>query len=231
MADIELFGASLSPFVEKVKCALALKKLSYKRVPIRSPGDLKRWNPQTGKMPVLKIDNEKIYDSTFILQYLDKRHPEPPLLSQDPTVAAQQRLLEDWADESLYWYGMALRWCEKNRAATTAQITGDLPAFIRTVAALVLPRQIIAQTAAQGLGRLPYNVLMRELAARLDDLVLLLGKRPFFFADRVSAADLSIHGQFTMLRSGPTPEAAAALAERPVLTDWSKRVDEATGAP
>jgi hypothetical protein len=32
---------------------------------------------------------------------LDEIEPNPPLLSSEPVVAAQQRLLEDWSDEAL----------------------------------------------------------------------------------------------------------------------------------
>lgn len=230
MSEYELFGAAASPFVEKVKRGLGLKSIAYKNVPIRSPADFKRWNPVTRKMPVLKVEGEKIYDSTFILRYLDGKYPEPPFLSEDPGIAAGQRQLEDWSDESLYWYGMALRWSEKNRAATTVQITTGLPALIKPIAGIMLPRQITAMTVAQGMGRLPYNILVRELEGRIEDLSIMLGKRPFFFADRVSIADLAIYGQFHMLRSGPTAEADALIVDRPALCDWTKRVAEVTRA-
>ena len=47
-------------------------------------------------MPVIEIDGERVYDSTFIVRRLDEIEPKPALLSPDPFVAAQQRLLEDW---------------------------------------------------------------------------------------------------------------------------------------
>jgi glutathione S-transferase len=230
MSEYELFGAAASPFVEKVKRGLTLKKIAFESVPIRSPLDFARWNPVTGKMPVLKVDGEKLYDSTFILRYIDRKHPEPPLLSDDPEIAARQRQLEDWSDESLYWYGMALRWSEKNRAACREQIIANLPVIMRPVAGVILPRRLTAYSTGQGLGRLPYNILLREMEGRLDDLSLMLGKRAFFFADRVSIADLSIYGMFHALRSGPTPDGAALIADQPALVDWAKRVTEATRA-
>jgi glutathione S-transferase len=228
MTDITLFGSTLSPFVEKVRRALVLKGLKYRIVGIKSPSDLKRWNPQTGKMPVLEMDGERFIDSTFILRHLDKLHPEPPLLAEDPATAAGQRQLEDWSDESLYWQLMALRWAEKNAAATARQITDGLPPLLRPVAKVMLSRQITASTKQQGFGRFSHPVLLRELGGRLDDLVLMLGKRPFFFADRVSVADLAVYSQLRMACSGPTPDAEACIADRPALADYQKRVEEAT---
>ena len=45
---------------------------------------------------------------------------------------------------------------------------------------------------------------------------------------RPSAADLAIFGQASMLRSGPTPQAAALIDERPALASYLARVDAAT---
>jgi glutathione S-transferase len=221
-----VFGSRLSPFVEKVVRALAMKGIAFRLVEPRGPGDFGKWNPQTRKMPVLEMDGERTYDSTFIVRRLEARVPEPALLAADPVTAAAQRQLEDWADESLYWYGMALRWSPRNQGATTRQILGSLPAPIRILASAIVPRQIRAATRAQGLGRLSADTVTEELGRHLDDLVTLLGGRPFFFAERASVADLAIHGQLCMLRSGPTPEATALIDERDALVALGRRVED-----
>src|SRR5438105_4871687 len=103
---VRLFGSRLSPFVEKVARALALKRIAYELVEPRSPLEFARWNPQTRKIPVLEVerqpgsdsslirlssptrrltvlevDRERLYDSTFILRNLDLMVASPPLLS------------------------------------------------------------------------------------------------------------------------------------------------------
>ncbi len=230
MPSITLYGSRLSPFVEKVARALELKRLPFAQVDVKSPGDLKRWNPVTGKMPVIEIDGEKTWDSSFILRRLDELSPEPPLFSQDPAVAASQHMLEDWSDESLYWYLMALRWCERHVAATLTQISAAAPAPLRPLLKPLLRWQMGSMARVQGLGRLPYDVLIRETGLRLDDLVSLLGSRPFFFSDRVSGADLAIYGELKGGQSGPTPDFAALVSDRPRLADHMKRVEDATRA-
>jgi hypothetical protein len=142
MAAIRLFGNRLSPFVEKVYLGLQLKKLPVELVEPTSPLDLRRWNPQTGKMPVLEMDGEHLYDSTFILRRIDERFPNPPLVSADPRVAAAQRQLEDWSDESLYWHTMSLRWCARNAASSKEQITATMRPILRPLAGFLLGRQI-----------------------------------------------------------------------------------------
>jgi glutathione S-transferase len=227
---VRLFGARPSPFVEKVMRALALKGIAYETVPVKSPSDFKRWNPQTGKMPVLEVGGERVYDSTFILRKLDEWAPEPPLLARDPRTAARQRFLEDWSDESLYWYVMAMRWNDVNADATTEQIAAALPvpAVLRALLKPILRRQIRAQAMAQGLARQPLERVLSELELRFQELDLWLGDSPFFFSDSPSAADLAIFGELYALRSGPTPQGVAVLERHPALCEHYRRVDEAT---
>ena len=227
---VRLMGLRISPFVEKAVRGLRYKKMAFDEVRPASPFELRRWSP-TGKMPVLELDGEKIYDSTFILRRLDEAVPEPPLFAPDSRTAALQRLLEDWSDESLYWYTMALRWAPANTKATTEQLAGTVPIFLRPLARMLMPRKIGGMARAQGLGRLPYEVLASEYGKRLDELVLLLGDRAFFHADEarsLCAADLAIYGQLNTARSGPTPDAAELIVHRPALVDWMKRVEALT---
>jgi glutathione S-transferase len=228
--QVQLFGSRLSPFVEKVARALQLKGVTFALVAPKSPGDFKRWSPRTRKMPVLDVDGERTFDSTIILRRLDALVPSPALFASEPAVAARQRFFEDWSDEALYWYGMAFRWSDVNAAATVTQVVNDIgaPAPLRPLLALILRRQIRSQVLAQGLARLPLDVLTDELGRRFDELLGWLGDSSFLFADRVSAADLAIFGQLAMLQSGPTPQAAALVAARPALCAYYDRVNAAT---
>src|SRR2546422_1668965 len=122
--EAKLFGSRISPFVEKVARALHLKRVPFTLVAPRSPGDFKRWNPQTRKMPAVEIGGQRLFDSTLILRRLDQLLPQPPFLDRDPPLAARQRVLEDWSDESLYWYAMALPWSDPNAQATTTHVGG-----------------------------------------------------------------------------------------------------------
>ena len=225
-----LFGSRVSPFVEKVARALQLKGIPFSLVSPKSPGDFKRWNPQTRKMPVVEINGQRTFDSTQILRKLDQLAPEPPLLDRDGAIAARQRFLEDWSDEALYWYGMALRWSDANVDATTRQVVGSIPApaFLRPLVGALVRRNIRGQALAQGLARLPLETVVDELGRRFDELLMWLGDRPYFFSDRPSVADLAIFGQLNMLQSGPTPQAERLIAQRPKLADYFLRLDAAT---
>jgi glutathione S-transferase len=225
-----LYGDRLSPFVEKVARALQVKDIAFKLVGLKGPNDLKKWNPTTGKMPVLEIAGERLFDSSLIVRRLDEIIPEPALVSADAGAAARQRFVEDWSDESLYWYVMALRWNTANAKATAAQIGAFLPAPLRPLAGPLFNWQIGGLARAQGLARLPLDVILAELARRFDELSIMLGDDDFFFSDRVSVADLAIFGQLSTLRSGPTPQGAKLVDAQPALVRHFDRVDRATGS-
>ncbi len=179
-------------------------------------------------MPVATFDGETVHDSSFILRRADRLQPEPPLFSSDSEEAAEQRRLEDWADESLYWYVMALRCSERNRQATLGQILEIVPAPLRPLAGFMVGRQLKGMCHAQGLGRLPYDEALHELGVLLDDLGTSLGGRAFYHGTQPGAADFALHGQLNTLLSGPTPDAEPLVV--PALRDFMKRVEEATGS-
>ena len=116
--QVTVYGMRLSPFVEKVVRGLQIERVGFELVEPRSPTDLRRWNPQTGKMPVVDFDGEKVWDSTFILRRLDQLVPAPPLLSDDPVAAANPRQLEDRADESRSTSARLLEYMKRVEQAT-----------------------------------------------------------------------------------------------------------------
>jgi glutathione S-transferase len=171
--QVTVYGWRVSPFVDKVIRGVERKGLAWKLVVPKSPGDMRRWSPQTGKIPAADVDGEQIFDSTFILRRLDELVPNPPLVSSDPVTAAHQRLLEDWADDALYWYVMAFRWAPQNALATAGRILDVIsaPSSLRPLIARVMRRtvrkQIAAQgTAAQGPGRPPSHSARQQRAIK-----------------------------------------------------------------
>lgn len=102
---MQLYTHALSPYSAKVRIALAEKGIDYEeiRVPVgrrgivAKPPELLTANPR-GQVPTLLDDGLVLYDSTVIVEYLDERHPEPPLLPAGVTERARVRRLEDDAD-------------------------------------------------------------------------------------------------------------------------------------
>ncbi len=93
------------PFSQKVRVVLAEKDLEYEKIFVdlrkqeqKSP-DFLRLNPY-GKVPVLMDEDEVIYESTVINEYLDDEYPIPRLMPEDSGGRARVRLLEDYCDNA-----------------------------------------------------------------------------------------------------------------------------------
>ncbi|HKJ23969.1 MAG TPA: glutathione S-transferase family protein [Myxococcota bacterium] len=224
--SIVLYGPAIAPYTEKVVRALGLKKLPFELVEPRSPEDYKRWSPETGLLPVIDIDGERVADSTQILYALDERWPEPPLLSRDPSVAARQRRLEDWVDESFFWYWNQWRRMREEQADYAARRAEWRFSWFQPRSWFESLREPSGAPAPDP-GR--ERFLIAELDKRMEDLVGWLSIRPYFYADEPSMADLSVYAMLLRVRGGTFDGAGDLLADRPSLVAFMDRVEGATG--
>lgn len=98
---MKLLSATPSPFARKVRIALAEKGLAFElvtEVPWDADASAPAYNP-LGKIPVLILDDgEAVFESSFILEWLEAKHPEPPLLPADVDGRLAARRLEVIAD-------------------------------------------------------------------------------------------------------------------------------------
>jgi glutathione S-transferase len=81
-----LINATASPYARKVSIALIEKGLPFElltEVPWDDTTSTPLYNPLE-KLPVLLLeDGSSIYESSYILQYLELKHPQPALLPPD----------------------------------------------------------------------------------------------------------------------------------------------------
>ena len=100
---LKLYDYPDCPFSQKVRVVLKEKDLEYETIFIdlrkgeQKKPDFLHLNP-LGKVPVLMDDEEVIYESTIINEYLDDEYPHPSLLPEDSAARAKVRLLEDHCD-------------------------------------------------------------------------------------------------------------------------------------
>lgn len=236
MAEITLYQFvpdvaqdSISPPCTKVHRVLGYKGLPYRVVNVRSLGQVRRLNPAIRKLPVLGYDGALIPDSSFILRALEERHPTPPLFPEAVQDRALCHLLEDWADESLYWFAVYYRWAVvENYRDFTRRISANRPLLIRWLFPPFARRRVLGYLHAQGLGRHPESQIRHELSLHLERLCGLLGERTFLLGERLCAADLAVFAPLQLLAAPFTPKTAALVRQSDRLWDWMLRVDRAT---
>ena len=97
----KLISATPCPYARKVRIALAEKRLPFElltEVPWDKATTTPKHNPLE-KLPILILeDGTSIYESSFILQYLEWTHPETPLLPNDVAGKIEARRFEVLCD-------------------------------------------------------------------------------------------------------------------------------------
>ena len=98
---LKLISATPSPYARKVRIALAEKGLPFElltEVPWNSTTATPKYNPLE-KLPVLILDDGlSVYESSYILQYLELKYPQPPMLPPDVDGILAARRLEVLCD-------------------------------------------------------------------------------------------------------------------------------------
>lgn len=98
---MKLLSATPSPYARKVRIALQEKGLAFELVteqPWARDASAPRYNP-LGKVPTLILpDGETVYESAFILEWLDAMHPDPALVPTDARGRLDARRLEVLGD-------------------------------------------------------------------------------------------------------------------------------------
>ena len=98
-----VYGIPVSPFVRKVRVALAEKGVAYDLdpvVPMNVSADYRKKSP-LGKVPAYQDGDKTLADSSVICAYLEKVHPNPSLYPSDPSPYARALWFEEYADGGL----------------------------------------------------------------------------------------------------------------------------------
>ncbi len=224
---ITLYQFELSPYADKVRRVMRLKGVAFDTVeiPVSAPNRFKHISP-TGKFPAIVADGATIVDSTDICRWLEARFPQARVAPESPRDAALATILEDWADEALYFYDLTMRNWPQNRAWFIDDLLHhQKPGFTRTLLAAVIPGALGKATRAQGLGRKSEATVVADLAAQYDALALLVADGGWLAGPRLSTADIAVRAMVNVIERAK--EGRALLEARPALADWAKRVDAA----
>ena len=131
-----LYEHPLSPYAQKVKIALREKNVSFEARLPRAIGsgnsrddEFVRDHPRL-EVPLLVDGEARIFDSTIILEYVEDRFPDPPLLPALPLDRARARTIEDVMDSHYEPINWGLSEIRNFRRAE-----GDLAARLESAAA------------------------------------------------------------------------------------------------
>lgn len=226
---LTLYQFEISPFCDKIRRVLNLKHVPYRTHEVgllEAQLGYRKVNP-AAKVPAIDDGGRIVCDSTDIVYYLEERYPDPPLVPREPRERALAHVLEDWADESLYFVEMRLRFgIAHNRSRTLEKLVAQESAVVKAIAPYLAPLAIGSRTKAQGIGRKSDAQVMIELARHLDAIVGLLAGREYLVGGALTFADIAVFAQLFAIRD--SAEGAAEVAQRPEIAAFMDRVDRAT---
>jgi glutathione S-transferase len=124
MATLTLVSHTLCPYVQRVAIALAEKGIPFERlyVDLASKPDWFLARSPLGKTPLLQVDDEAIFESAVICEYLEDAYGTP-LHPSDPLQRAKHRA---WMEFGSAVLGDIWGYETAQDAATTDRKAGDL---------------------------------------------------------------------------------------------------------
>lgn len=227
---ITVYQFKTSPFCEKVRRALNYKGLDFEvhEVARAEVANYAHVSP-AGKFPALEHDGTAVADSTDILHYLDKAFPEKPLIPADPRDAALAHVIEDWADESLYFYEMTMRiaWSHNN-ARVIEEFVETMPGLTVEQARPLIEKGVNDLVSAQGLGRKPQEQVVADCERHFQAIDAMINGGQWLVGTELSMADIAVASQLKALLYAS--EAQEALKKTKQVEAWLARVDAAAAA-
>src|SRR5215468_3599395 len=154
---IVLYEHPLSPYAQKVKIALREKNVEFEaRMPDLLGGDDKDFqtaNPRR-EVPALVDDQLAVFDSTIILEYIEDRWPDPPLLPSGAAARARVRTLEELCDtyyDAINWGVFEVRVFQRATGTLAGRLLSRATAQVGGINAY-LDRQLGSESYFNGAG-------------------------------------------------------------------------------
>lgn len=180
---------SLSPFCMKVELYLRMTGVLYE--PIieldASPGP-------KGKLPYIELEDLRLGDSYFIIEYLKRIHGDPldaELGARDRAIGlAVSRML----DEHLYWALVHSRWLDPRFSPRMLDVfLSAVPAEQRAPIETAVIDGLAKTLRAHGIGRHSPDEVQARAAADLTAVATLLGTSDFMLGDRPTSLDAAVY--------------------------------------
>ncbi|AQA19042.1 hypothetical protein BST95_13130 [Halioglobus japonicus] len=224
----------MSPFNQKLQRMLRYKGIAFEERYwlLVEQGKLKREHNPIGKLPAIEHNSEWVCDSTDAAHYIEQQFAGPSLIPEDPALAGMVHVLEDWADESLYFYEMHMRFTtEHNWERNLPRMFEREGWFLKSVLAGKMPGQIRKGirkiTATQGIGRKSERQLLVDCRRHINAVAGMLEQSDFLVGGQLTLADLAVHAMFSCFLD--TVELEAMMQEYPGVVAWMARVEALTG--
>lgn len=227
-----LYGAQISLFTGKAKAYLTYKNIPFEEVLSTTKVYKKIIEPNTGVrfIPVVKTpEGEYLQDTSYIIERLEERFRERPMLPSSPKQKLTATLFELFSDEWLVLPAMHYRWNKDNFPYIYEEfgrvVANWAPGFIRAF--------IGKKIGAMFRGFVPKLGIVGEMKGALEDwfeddflahLNQHFGKYDYLLGDAACLGDIALMGPLSAhIYNDPAPK-KMMQEKAPNVVAWIERL-------
>jgi glutathione S-transferase len=203
-----------SPFSEKVRLVLGMKRVAWRSVfvpAIMPKPDVVALTGGYRRTPFMQIGADIYCDSALMCRVIDRLWPEPTLYPE--AAAGLADLVAQWADTTLFWAAIPYTMQPAGLAHMFAKLPPEAVKAFGADRAAMSPAMRRAPTADSGAALVAY---LARLEAMLGD------GRPYLLGRAACIADFSATQSIWFLRRAPP--VATVLAGFPRVVRWHEHV-------
>jgi glutathione S-transferase len=229
-----LYGWEVSYYTGKVRSYLRFKGIPYAEIAPNLFDYYFNLRRKTGvvAIPVVRTPaGEWLQDSSEIIDRLEARFPERPIVPATPVQRFAAYLFELWGDEFWLPTGLITRWChlDENWAFLERDVADNLlpgwPRWLQKKAAAKIAHHMSRYLSNAGVVPAQYELLERWTERQLDALDRHFAAYPFLFGTRPSLGDFGLIGPLYGHLSRDPWSSRHLIAPRRHLSAWLERMN------
>ena len=232
---MKVYGSRISYYTGKIEAYLRYKGVAYTALPTPyDKAEMLKEKVGAVQMPIIDDDGQWMSDTTPIIEHLETRFPENPVVPANPVLAFIAFLIEDYGDEWLWRSAMYYRWWyrdDRELASNTLtdELTGHLkaPRWLRK--RMIVRRQVKHYVHRDGITPSTRPHVEATYAKALAGMEAILAHRPYLLGSAPSIADYGMLGpMFRHFGQDPTPQEIMRNTA-PAVFEWVARMWNARG--
>lgn len=235
-ATCTLWGGALSLYSGKVRSYLIKKGIAYREFYASHPDFLDRIRPAIGMgvTPVVELQGGvMLQDSTDIIEALEARFPQRPMVPQTPVLRALAWLIDAYASEHLLAMAMHFRWSEPHVSVQRRFLQAEFgrasylgsDGAVRDRAGERMIQHFSSQLGPLGINADTAAAIEAEFDDLLDRLELHFQHVPYVLGGHPSLADFGLMAPlYAHLGRDPVPAQRMAL-RAPNVARWVERMN------
>ncbi len=227
---MKIYGTSVAVYTGKIEGYLRAKGLDYELEEV-GISQMKHVEKMTGlhRVPAIDMkDGQWLSDSHLIIEYLEKKHPEPAIYLSDPLAQFFSLMLEEYFDEWIWLQCIYMRFCDAdggdymiNSMARSIMREITAPQFVKRWVWRNNRRKYLKEIGA---GDENAHLLERRFLILLEQLEAIFSVQPYLLGERPTVADFGLFGPMFRHFVGDPYSGAIVRDKGPASLEWSARL-------